>query len=749
MSDNLSSQERQQIAAAILAGEKVPAKYIPSISEGVKEMELVWAGKSDFLEQIVLPFQSIEQIDEPRKDVKVEQTLFNFDGVSGRQSGGWSNKLIWGDNKLILSSLLRGTMRSAIEEAGGLKLVYIDPPFDVGYDFSMDVEVGETTFSKEPSILEQFAYRDTWGKGAESFVNMIFQRITLIKELMANDGSLFLHCDSRTKHLTRHVLDEIFGSSNFRSEIVWKKTNSPKAQAGGLGAQYDTILWYSKSEKYTFNQPYRSFDEKSLKPYSYSDSRGKFRLIELEAQGVQKSANRKSFEFKGRSAQWVYNIDQLNKWDANGYIYETGKGRFAKKQYLHEMEGVLVSDIWVDEDVPPLQGKSGENVDYPTQKPESLLNRIIQMASHEGDLVADFFVGSGTTLAVAEKIGRKWIGADLGRFAIHTSRKRLIAIQRERRSGGLGYRSFEILNLGGYERQQFVAEIDPDDSESSQHLQNSKRQAFVALVLEAYGAQASAQLPPFSGAKLSTAIFIGQIDSAVAQSDVESCIDSALNSGISKVDILGFEFEMGISPVLADKAKAQGLTLTLRYIPNDVFDPRAVKAGEVQFFEVGYLEIKPEIEALDLRVTLSDFGVFYRQADALDAESAMKSGTTRIVVDQGQVLRLTKSKAGVITRDNVTSNWEDWIDYWSVDFNFESKPEVVHLEIDGELVAKETGRYIFENEWQSFRTSKDRNLELTSAWHGYNAAGSYSVAVKVIDIFGNDTTRVFKVKVGK
>jgi hypothetical protein len=403
----------------------------------------------------------------------------------------------------------------------------------------------------------------------------------------------------------------------------------------------------------------------------------------------------------------------------------------------------------VDEDVPPFQGKSAENVDYPTQKPESLLKRIIEMASNEGDLVADFFVGSGTTLAVAEKLGRKWIGADLGRFAIHTSRKRLIAIQRERRSGGLGYRSFEILNLGGYERHQFVADVHGDNLESSQSLQNSKRKAFVALVLEAYGAQASEQLPPFSGAKLSTAVFIGQIDSAVTQSDVEGCIESALNSGISKVDILGFEFEMGISPVLADKAKAQGLTLTLRYIPNDVFDYRAVKAGDVQFFEVGYLEIKPEIEALNLRVTLSDFGVFYRQADALDAESAMKSGTTRIVVDQGQVLRLTKSKAGVITRDNVTSNWGDWIDYWSIDFNFESRPEVVHLEIDGELVAKETGRYIFENEWQSFRTSKDRNLELTSAWHGYKAAGSYSVAVKVIDIFGNDTTRVFKVKVGK
>jgi hypothetical protein len=313
----------------------------------------------------------------------------------------------------------------------------------------------------------------------------------------------------------------------------------------------------------------------------------------------------------------------------------------------------------------------------------------------------------------------------------------------------LAYRSFEILNLGGYERQHFLDDSSLDGANlGNPSLKNGKRQAFVDLVLSAYGALNSAQLPPFSGAKQQTAIFIGEVNSAVTQADVESCIDSALTAGITKIDILGFEFEMGISPVLADKAKEQGLTLTLRYIPSDVFDIKAVKSGAVNFHEVGYLEIKPTVDKFNLRVTLSDFGVFYRQTDADEAAASLKAGNSKIVVDKGQVLKLTKSKTGVISRDNVTTKWEDWIDYWSIDFNFESRPEIIRVLEDGVECEKATGRFIFENEWQSFRTTNDRTLELSSAWHTYSAAGTYGVAVKVIDIFGNDTTRVFKVKVG-
>jgi hypothetical protein len=396
--------------------------------------------------------------------------------------------------------------------------------------------------------------------------------------------------------------------------------------------------------------------------------------------------------------------------------------------------------------VSPLQGSSSEGANYPTQKPEALLRRIIESSTNEGDLVADFFCGSGTTLAVAEKLGRKWIGADLGRFAIHTSRKRLISVQRSQSELLEPFRAFEILNLGGYERQHFANALGGGNTEA-EVLTVQRREAFVDLVLSAYSAQRSNQLPPFSGAKQGTAIFIGSVDSAVSQSQVEECIEAALSVGISKVDILGFEFEMGISPIMSDSAKEKGLTLTLRYIPNDVFDSRAVAKGQVEFFEVGYVEAKSETKSLSAKIALTDFRVFYRQEDSDEAAALMKNGGVKIVVDQGQVVRISKGKDGVISRENLTLKWEDWIDYWSIDFDFESKPETLRLVVDGAEELKATGRYIFENEWQSFRGVKDRSIELESDWHKYKKPGTYSVAVKVIDIFGNDTTRVFKVKV--
>jgi SAM-dependent methyltransferase len=398
-------------------------------------------------------------------------------------------------------------------------------------------------------------------------------------------------------------------------------------------------------------------------------------------------------------------------------------------------------------DISIIKGNAEEKVDYPTQKPEALLERLISAYTNEGDLIADFFCGSGTTLAVAEKFGRKWMGADLGRFAIHTSRKRLIGIQRLASTKGRPFRAFEILNLGGYERAHQVG-IDPTLDEEGKIAQSIlKREEFVDLILSAYGAQKSDQLVPFSGSKGGTAILIGAIDSAVTQDQVQQAIDTALSVGISRVDVLGFEFEMGISPAMSDSAKEQGLTLTVRYIPNEVFDKRAIAKGQVKFYEAGYVEAKCDVKSKTLQVTLTDFGVFYRQDDADDTAAELRNGNEKVVVDQGQVVRVVKDKKGVIIKENLTSNWQDWIDYWAVDFDFASQPETITVIEGGKEVKKRTGKFIFENEWQSFRTKSDRSLELTSSPFNYADPGNYSVAVKVIDIFGNDTTRVFKIKV--
>ncbi len=220
----LTEQEQQEVIRYLEADKPLPEKYRFLLFEDKREVELVWNGKTNEVCNIVLPFQVIEQVDEPRaeKDTRMQMSLFDVD-ARGRQIKGWTNKLIWGDNKLILSSLKNGPLRDEIERQGGLKLIYIDPPFDVGADFSMDIEIGGDTFTKKPNILEEIAYRDTWGKGADSFISMIYERLVLLRDLLAGNGSIYVHCDWRVAGYMRLVMDEVFGIDCFQNEIVWRK----------------------------------------------------------------------------------------------------------------------------------------------------------------------------------------------------------------------------------------------------------------------------------------------------------------------------------------------------------------------------------------------------------------------------------------------------------------------------------------------------------------------------------------------
>lgn len=204
----LTDAEQRDLIALIQQGKPLPEKYRFVLFEDKREVELVWNGKTRDVCTTVLPFQSLEHIDEPRKKSSDQFEMFDS---RGRQLKGWTNKLIWGDNKLILSSLKAGALRQQIEEAGGLKLIYIDPPFDVGADFSMDIEIGGETFHKEANLLEQIAYRDTWGRGADSFIAMIYERLILMRDLLANDGTIYVHMGPTVNHLVRTVMDEVFG----------------------------------------------------------------------------------------------------------------------------------------------------------------------------------------------------------------------------------------------------------------------------------------------------------------------------------------------------------------------------------------------------------------------------------------------------------------------------------------------------------------------------------------------------------
>ena len=738
----LTEQEQQEIIRCIEADRPLPDKYRFLLFEDKREVELVWNGKTNEVCNIFLPFQTIEQVDEPRAEKLSEDNMqLGLFDTRGRQRKGWTNKLIWGDNKLVLSSLKNGPLREEIEAQGGLKLIYIDPPFDVGADFSMDIEIGDETFTKDPNILEEIAYRDTWGRGADSFLAMIYERLILMRDLLADDGSIYVHCDWRVNSYIRLAIDETFGKNNFLNEIAWYY-GGPSSVKVTYPRKYDTILLYSKTSDYFFLQ-----QRGALPSYLYERAR--------------KDSN-------GRL--WVdQNLGKLTdetiaRMKSEGRIFETKTGGYRRKQYLDEMEGSQIDDVW---DIPIINSQANESVFYPTQKPEELLERIMKTSSKEGDLVADFFCGSGTTAAVAEKLGRKWIATDLGKFAIHTTRKRMIGVQRQLKADGEDYCAFEILNLGKYERQHYIG-VNPNLRETEQQKQFiDKGAAFIDLILRAYAAEKTDSFTNFQGKKAGRLVAVGPVNLPVTRLFVEEIILECRKHQITRVDVLGFEFEMGLFPNVLDEAKSKGIDIAPKFIPAEVFDKRAVEQGQVVFHDMAFIEVKPIIsyppdkggkggsiksalsrELAKIAVELTDFSVFYSQDSISHAEQTLRNKGSKIVVEKGQVVKVSKDADGIVRREVLTKHWTDWIDYWSVDFDFESKQEIIRVQDPDtdEWQEQWTGDYVFENEWQSFRTKKDRSLELTSVAHECTP-GPRKLAIKVVDIFGNDTMTIVEVLV--
>lgn len=744
----LTEQEQQEIIRFLEADKPLPDKYRFLLFEEKREVELVWNGKTNEVCNVALPFQIIEQVDEPRaektEDTQAQLDLFSLD-ERGRQLKGWTNKLIWGDNKLILSSLKNGPMRREIEEQGGIKLIYIDPPFDVGADFSMDIAIGEDTFTKRPSILEEIAYRDTWGKGADSFIAMLFERLILMRDLLAINGSIYVHCDWRMVGYIRLVLDEVFGREQFNNIITWRR-GPQKTHGLGYGHNADYLLYYAKTDEFTWNIVRGELSDEYLNSFK-EDTLGKYVTMPLHS--GRPPANVPAWKGvkppQGRG--WAYTIETLNRFDEEGRIEWSKHGVPRLKRYLDEIEGAAVQEIWVD--VKPLLAKTSDHLGYPTQKPEALLERVLNASSNEGDLVADFFCGSGTTAAVAEKLGRKWIAADLGKFAIHTTRKRMIEVQRQLKANGDDYRAFEILNLGKYERQLYIG-VNPDLREEEQRAQRAQKEAdFINLIFNAYRAERLDGFATFHGKKAGRFVAVGPVNLPVTRLFVEEVILECLEKQITRADILGFEFEMGLFPNILDEARAKGIDIAPKYIPAEVFDKRAVEKNQVAFHDVSFIEVKPHIEKNSIAVELTDFSVFYSQDSIAAVETALKDKSSKIVVERGQIIKVSKDTKGIVSCEVLTEKWTDWIDYWAVDFDFESKREIVRIknEESGEWEEKWTGDYIFENEWQSFRTKKDRSLELKSVFRECTP-GRRKLAVKVVDIFGTDTMTVMEVKVG-
>jgi len=406
-------------------------------------------------------------------------------------------------------------------------------------------------------------------------------------------------------------------------------------------------------------------------------------------------------------------------------------------------EGVRCKDVWTD--IGSTQGN--EFLGYPTQKPETLLERIIQSSSNRGDIIFDFFAGSGTTASVAEKLNRKWICSDIGKFSVHAIRKRMIDVQREQKKQKKDWRAFEILNLGKYQRQHFIYDGKSERDEIKQQQKAQKEKEFERLILEAYQATSVDGFATIHGKKGGDFVSLGPINQPLSRNHVEEVISECLKNKITTVDILGFEYEMGLFPTIQEEAKAKGLRLSYKQIPMEVFDKRAVSKGEIVFHDVAYIEFKPHFNGRKLSVELTDFAVFYNE-DNLNIDETLGNGKSKVVVENGQIVEKKKDKDGIISETILTSNWHDWIDYWSVDFDFESKPEVIKFKTEEGKVEEEwTGNYVFENEWQSFRGKKGKdNLELKSSEREI-ASSKTKVAVKVVDIFGNDTMKILEVKI--
>ena len=658
----------------------------------ITKTELVWPGKYNEdgtlkeVPRVSLPFQVIERVNESRatREAKKGQTLSLFDVWEGKEGdtfeAGWRNKLIWGDNLLVMGSLLE-------KFAGKIDLIYIDPPFATGADFSFTTEVGEAGLEveKEPSAIEEKAYRDTWGAGVDSFLSMLGQRITLMKALLSQSGVIVVHCDWRMAHLVRVLLDESFGMEAFLNSVVWiygESARGAKAIASQFPRNHDDLICYRGGEKWTFN------GDSLKRVYTVEEARRK---------GFRQDEHGRWFKTAPRGD---YTGESIARLAEQGRIHKTSTGGIRIKYFL-PMEGgrvvehVPVGDAWMDI-ADAMHMPDAEQTGYATQKPEALLARVVRAFSNEGDLVADFFCGSGTTLAVAEKLGRRWIGCDLGRWAIHVTRKRLLGIP--------NCKPFEVLNLGKYERQYWQGVTFGDKKDKS--VTERALYEYLAFILKLYGAQPLPGLAHLHGKKGKAMVHIGAVDAPVTIDEVNEALDECVALKQTELHVLGWEWQMGLAgpnndvrkgSLMHEIARQKGVKLLLLQIPREVMEEQAAAKGDVRFFELAYLEAEiKQPKKLTAQVALKDFVIPNTELIPEDVRSKIRK-------------------------------WSDYIDYWAVDWDFQNDT--------------------FMQGWVAYRTRKERKLPLASDPHTYEKPGKYRILVKVIDIFGNDTSQAFEVEV--
>jgi len=661
--------------------------------------ELIWEGKYDEygnrravdIAGCAMPLQKIETIDEPASRAMVQGNL--FDSTKAHRDD-FRNRLIWGDNKLFMASLLK-------EFKGKIDLIYIDPPFDVGADFTMNVQIGNEReiVTKDQSALEMVAYRDMWGKGTDSYLQMIYERLVLMRELLSETGTIFVHVGWLVSHYIKAILDDVFGNYHFLNQIIWKRQTAHSDIGQGskhLGRIHDVIFLYTKSDNFTWNMQFETYSKDYVKKFYKHIEPGTNRLYQLgdiTAPGGASKGN-PHYEFLGITRYWRFSEERMKELYTAGRIVQPKAGAVPRqKRYLDEMPGVPLQDLWLS--INTVQPQSAERQGYDTQKPEALLEWVINLCSNEGDLIADFFCGSGTTGAVAEKLGRRWIMCDLGRFAIHTSRKRLIEIQRALHNENKQYRSFDVYNLGRYERQWWQKERLKGADEEHRR-----------VVMEFYRAE---PLPNATGLlhgrKRQALVHVDDIDSIFTRDEVRAVAKAAREAGAKEVHCLSWEFEMDLRLVCHELEAAEGVKIKLIPIPREIMEKN--RTNPPPFLEVAVLEAEP----------------VYRKEGG---KRVVDMKLTRFLPSLAEV----PSKELEALKERAVKSGFDFIDFWAIDFDWhEGKP--------------------FEHHWQDYRTRKDRSLKTVSdfGYDKYPKKGTYTACVKVIDVFGCDTSITVEVKI--
>jgi len=609
-----------------------------------------------------------------------------------------TNRLIWGDNLLAMQALL------ASGYEGRINLVYIDPPFWTGEDYYANVTIGDETITRSPSIVERIAYKDYWEGGIDSYLDMLYPRLHLMKRLLSDRGAIFVHIDWHVGHYVKIVLDEIFGRENFKNDIIWQRTgahNDPER----FGIVHDYILYYTKGKGGVFNPISVPLTEEHISTRFVNveaDTGRKYFMGPLTAPGAgppRRFRGKLLHPPKGR--HWSTSQERIDELEKQGRIAYSSTGTPYLKEYEDEYtkKGRRVQSIWTD----LLPDKTGsDRTGFPTQKPAKLLQRIIESACNEGDLVADFFCGSGTTLVVAESLRRRWIGCDFSKVAIQTTRGRLV---------NNSAKPFLVENLGNYQRQLI-------------YLTGSKIYEIQPVVLRLYGAVPRKDLTDLGvkrEGEIDELVYVSYPDRPVSAKKVEEleAITEKLDGrGYDRLVILGWDYEYNFDEILQERKRASKrrwkVEVVPKIIPPEVYEylKRAKSdedieplIGKIKFHDKPFLKL--------LSPTLS------RHGDAVE----LTIGIDRYVVfdypveDQNQRKELDE----IVAKEPLAL-----VDYWAVDWNY-----------DG---------YTFRSGWQALRQHGQKISPIPrKTTQNLPPGDKREIAIRVVDIFGNDASKTLSV----